>query len=136
MGQADPRGTSGAYVGSARLRLTDQWLEATEELIDHDLTLGRHKQVATEFQSLLDAHPMRERLRGHLMLALYRSGRQVEALDVYREMRRALGDGQGINPGPRLQELAQAILRGAAELRPPGPAASPHRLASYGRNRR
>src|SRR5262249_33208607 len=75
------------------------------------LTLGRHVELVGELKALINAHPLRERPRGQLMLALYRSGRQAEALETYREARRTLVGELGIEPGPALHELGQAILR-------------------------
>ena len=97
-------------------RLEELRLAALEERVDADLACGRHAALVGELQSLVAAHPLRERLRGQLMLALYRSGRQAEALDVFHEGRRALVDELGIAPGPSLQRLARAILRQEREL--------------------
>ena len=79
--------------------------------IDADLELGRHGDVVGELEALpVDEHPLRERLRGQLMLALYRSDRQADALQAYQEARRTLVDELGIEPGERLRELERAIL--------------------------
>jgi hypothetical protein len=86
-------------------------MAATELRIDADLALGRHRELVGELDALVAEHPLRERLRGHLMTALYRSGRQAEALDAYKDVRRALVDELGIDPSPTLQELERAILR-------------------------
>jgi DNA-binding SARP family transcriptional activator/tetratricopeptide (TPR) repeat protein len=91
--------------------LDELHLATVEERIDADLALGRHGDVVGELPGLVAEHPVRERLRGQLMLALYRSGRQVEALEVYRVGRRQLVDELGIEPGHALQWLEQAILR-------------------------
>jgi class 3 adenylate cyclase len=74
------------------------------------VALGRHAEVVGELEGLIAQHPLRERLRGQLMLALYRSGRQAQALEVYREARRALVDELGIEPAEALRELEQAVL--------------------------
>ena len=92
-------------------RLEELRLRVLEERIDLDISADRHRDVVAELHSIVAAHPLRERLRYLLMLALYRSGRQAEALDVYREARRLLVDELGIEPGERLQELEAAILR-------------------------
>jgi DNA-binding SARP family transcriptional activator/class 3 adenylate cyclase len=92
-------------------RLEELRLTALEDRIDADLALGRHADLPAELESLVARHPLRERLRAQLMLALYRSGRQAEALDVYQDARRALTDELGIEPGRELQELQHAILR-------------------------
>jgi DNA-binding SARP family transcriptional activator/DNA-binding beta-propeller fold protein YncE len=103
-----------AYERFARAeieRLEERRLEALEDRLDADLALGRHTMLVGELRELVAQHPLRERLRAQLMTALYRSGRQADALDVYREGRRALHDQLGIEPGPALRELEQAILR-------------------------
>jgi DNA-binding SARP family transcriptional activator len=97
-------------------RLEELRLAALEERVDADLACGRHTALVGELQPLVAAHPLRERLRGQLMLALYRSGRQAEALDVFQEGRRALVEDLGIEPGPALQRLERAILRQEREL--------------------
>src|SRR5205823_5198281 len=71
----------------------------------------RHAELVAELERLVAEHPLRERLRGQLMLALYRAGRQAEALEAYQATRRALVDELGIEPSPALQELEKAILR-------------------------
>ena len=86
-------------------------LTTIEERVDADLALGQHADVAGELPTVVAEHPVRERLRGQLMLSLYRSGRQVEALDVYRDGRMQLVEQLGIEPGQALQRLEQAILR-------------------------
>ena len=73
--------------------------------IDAELLLGRHTELVGELEALVAAHPLRDRLRGQLMLALYRCGRQAEALEVYRAARLALADELGLDPSPELQEL-------------------------------
>jgi peptide/nickel transport system substrate-binding protein len=92
-------------------RLEDQRLEAVEERIDADLALGHGADLVGELEELVAQHPYRERLRGQLMLALYRDGRQADALAVYQETRKLLVDELGIEPGPALQRLEGAILR-------------------------
>src|SRR5262249_48652057 len=92
-------------------RLEELRLVALELRIDADLSLGRRADLVGELEGLVRGHPYRESLRAQLMLALYGSGRQAEALDVYRETRQILVDELGIEPGPSLQELQQAILR-------------------------
>ena len=92
-------------------QLDELRLAALEERIDADLVLGRHSTVVTELESLVAEHPYRERLRAQLMLALYRSGRQADALDTYQAGRRVLQDELGLEPGKELRELEAAILR-------------------------
>ena len=82
-----------------------------QDLIDAQLELGRHTDVVGELESLVEEHPFDERLRGQLMLARYRSGRQADALAAYQDARRALVDDLGLEPGAALRELEQAILR-------------------------
>jgi DNA-binding SARP family transcriptional activator len=91
-------------------RLEELRLVALERRIEADLTLGRHAEVAGELEALIKKHPLREQLRANQMLALYRAGRQAEALEAYQDARGALVDGLGIDPGPALQELERAIL--------------------------
>ena len=87
-------------------RLEELRLAALEDRIEADLALGRHTTLVAELEALVREHPLRERLRAQLMLALYRSGRQGEALESYRQGRESLVAELGIEPGPRLQELA------------------------------
>jgi DNA-binding SARP family transcriptional activator len=104
-------------------RLEELRLTALEKRIDADLALGRHADLVAELEGLVAEHPVREPFRAQLMLALYRSARQAEALEVYRAGRRALVDELGIDPSQALQELEQAILRQDTALEPPVPAA-------------
>src|SRR6266545_1267907 len=97
-------------------RLAELRTSVLEQRIDVDLELGRHAELVGELETLVNDHPLRERLRAQLMLALYRSGRQAEALEVFQAGRRALVDELGIDPGRSLRELEQAILRQDAEL--------------------
>jgi DNA-binding SARP family transcriptional activator len=97
-------------------RLEELRIAVVEERVDTQLELGGAAALVGELESLVDEHPLRERLRFQLMLALYRSGRQAEALGVYQEARRRLVDELGIEPGPQLQELHGAILRQEAGL--------------------
>ena len=92
-------------------RLDELRQSAVEQRIDARLELGEHAEVIRELERLIAEHPLRERLRGQLILALYRSGRQAEALETYRETRRVLVDELGIEPSPELRELEKAILR-------------------------
>jgi DNA-binding SARP family transcriptional activator len=100
-----------SFAQPAIARLEEIRLAALEIRIDADLALGRHDELVGEIEALVAEHPLRERLRTQLMTALYRSGRQAEALDVYQDARRALVDGLGIAPSPALQDLERAILR-------------------------
>jgi DNA-binding SARP family transcriptional activator/ABC-type branched-subunit amino acid transport system substrate-binding protein len=114
-------------------RLDEQRLVAVEERIDVDLRLGRHAQLVAELEALLAEHPLRERLRGQLMVALYRSGRQADALDAYAQGRRKL-DELGLEPSPSVEELQRAILRHDEALAAPARRiAVPPALARRGR---
>ena len=91
-------------------RLEDQRLACVEERIDRELEEGRHAELTGELEALVAENPLRERLRCQLMVALYRSGRQAEALEAYQQARSTLVDELGIEPGRELRELHQAIL--------------------------
>ena len=97
-------------------------MTALEERVDAELALGRHGALVGELEALVAANPLRERLRGQLMLTLYRCGRQAEALEVYRAFRLALADELGLDPSEELQELERRILR---QDLPPAAAAVP-----------
>jgi DNA-binding SARP family transcriptional activator/DNA-binding beta-propeller fold protein YncE len=99
------------FAGSASARLDDLRVAATELRIDADLALGRHAQLIGELERLIADHPFREGLRRQLMLALYRSGRQADALAVYRDTRAVLVEELGVEPGPELRGLEAAMLR-------------------------
>ena len=92
-------------------RLEELHLAVLELAIEGDLDAGRHAELAGRLAALVDEHPLRERLRALLMLALYRSGRQAEALDAFRDARWTLVETLGIEPGPELRRLQEAILR-------------------------
>jgi DNA-binding SARP family transcriptional activator/streptogramin lyase len=100
-------------------RLEELRLGGTERRIDLELALGHHDDLVPELEALVHTYPLRERLRGHLMVALYRSGRQAEALDAYQEARTALRDELGLEPSEELQALQRAILDHDAELAAP-----------------
>ena len=102
-------------------RLDELRLAAIEARIDADLQCGRHSAVVSELEALVNEHPHREGFRRELMLALYRSGRQGDALEVYTDTRARLDADLGIEPTPELRELQLAILRQAPELGAPAP---------------
>ena len=97
-------------------RLEESRLAAWEDRLEAELELGRQSHVVGELESLVAKHPLRERPVGLLMLALYRGGRQADALDAYRRARETLVDELGIDPSPELQRLEQAILRQDSDL--------------------
>jgi len=115
-------------------RLEQLRLEAASDRIEADLALGRG-DVVPELEELIAEHPLRERLRGQLMRALYRSGRQAEALSAYQDARRTLVDELGIEPSRELRELEQAILRQDAGLDAPAAATAPTSGGFVGRER-
>ncbi|MFH9606120.1 AfsR/SARP family transcriptional regulator [Streptomyces sp. NPDC017448] len=123
----------GPYADNQRTRLEEWRLQLTEARLDLDLEVGCHAEAVSELTALTAAHPLRERLRELLMVALYRSGRQAEALAVYADTRRLLAEELGVDPRPELAQLQQRILSADEELaRPadrPAPAPAPLRPA-------
>ncbi|MEV4947631.1 BTAD domain-containing putative transcriptional regulator [Streptomyces sp. NPDC053755] len=115
----------GPYAETQRTRLEEWRLQLLETRLDMDLEVGAHAEAVSELTALTAAHPLRERLRELLMLALYRSGRQAEALAVYADTRRLLADELGVDPNPELSRLQQRILRADAELARPVEEAAP-----------
>jgi DNA-binding SARP family transcriptional activator len=110
-----------AYEAFARPdieRLEELRLTALEERIAADLELGRDAELIGELETLVDQSPLRERLRSHLMLALYRAGRQGDALNAYEDARRTLVGELGIDPSPALRQLHSSILRQERSLEP------------------
>jgi DNA-binding SARP family transcriptional activator len=97
-------------------RLEELRINALEERMEHELAAGRDAELIPELEALVREHPLRERLRAQLMLALYRSGRQAHALDAYQAGRASLRSELGIEPGHALRQLEQAILRQDASL--------------------
>ncbi|MEV7419459.1 BTAD domain-containing putative transcriptional regulator [Streptomyces sp. NPDC089919] len=124
-------GVPGPYAETERTRLAEWRLGLLETRLDLDLEVGSHADAVSELTALTAAHPLRERLRELLMLALYRSGRQAEALAVYADTRRLLQEELGVEPRAELAELQQRILRADAELAraaEPAPTAAPARV--------
>jgi DNA-binding SARP family transcriptional activator/tetratricopeptide (TPR) repeat protein len=118
---AEPAGKAAAHLDELRFA-------ALEDRIDADLALGRHVQLVAELEELVALEPYRERLRRQLILALYRSARQADALEAYADARRTLVDEVGTEPGHELQELQRAVLRQDPALdTPQGAAAAPPR---------
>lgn len=112
-----------AFATEAARALEEERLAALETRIDADLARGQHAGLVAEIAALVRLNPLRERLRGQLMLALYRSGRQSEALEAYAHARQALVSELGLEPGPELHGLQQAILTHDESLRAPEPRA-------------
>jgi WD40 repeat protein/DNA-binding SARP family transcriptional activator len=108
------------FVQAEIARLQEQRLAALETRLEADLGAGHDAALVSELRQLSETHPGRERLAGSLMLALYRSGRQAESLEVYRDVRRVLVDEAGIEPGPDLQRLHRAVLAQDPSLEPIG----------------
>jgi DNA-binding SARP family transcriptional activator/pimeloyl-ACP methyl ester carboxylesterase len=104
------------FAITAAARLEEERVAALEQRLEADLALDRHRQLIHELKVLVAEHPYRERLRAQLMLALYRSGRQAEALHAYQQARRTLADDLGLEPSQELRQLEQAILRHDATL--------------------
>jgi DNA-binding SARP family transcriptional activator/predicted negative regulator of RcsB-dependent stress response len=109
-------GIESRVVQIAATRLNEQRLTAVETCIGLELRLGRHAEVAGELAALVAEYPLREKLRAHQMLALYRAGRRADAVAAYREARQVFIDELGLEPGEELRQLEQAMLRGAASL--------------------
>jgi YVTN family beta-propeller protein len=129
------------FAQNAIAQLEELHLAAVEDRVEADLGLGHARELVSELRDLVARYPLRERLRGQLMLALYRSRRQAEALEAYQDFRRILSEELGLEPGPGLQQLELAILArdptlglpdtaeaaGAIEAGRPGPSAAPAR---------
>jgi len=116
-----------SFAREAASRLEEARLSALEERIDADLACGRHRDVLAELETLTRTNPLRERLWVQRMLALYRAGRQAEALRAYQELRSLLREELGIEPNATLQRLETAILRHDPDLdlaMEPGPTAA------------
>lgn len=116
----------GGALAAEAARLDELRLVALEERIEAELALGRHAALVPELQALIRDQPLRERLRRQLVLALYRSGRQADALAAYGDARRLLREELGLEPGEELKGLERAILR--QEVEPVAPVESRHNL--------
>ncbi|MES4905276.1 MULTISPECIES: BTAD domain-containing putative transcriptional regulator [unclassified Streptomyces] len=131
----------GPYAETQRARLVEWQLSLLETRLDLDLELGLHAEAVSELTALTATHPLRERLRELLMLALYRSGRQAEALAVYADTRRLLAEELGVDPSADLSDLQQRILQADTALaapaehtpapRPPRPAQLPATVPDF-----
>jgi DNA-binding SARP family transcriptional activator len=114
-----------SFAQEAIARMEELRVHAVELRVEAQLELGLHTRVISELEGLVVQHPFRERLRAQLMMALYRDGRQAEALDVYRSTRSEFVEELGMEPGPALQQLHQAMLRQDPSLE--GPLPTPER---------
>ncbi len=121
------------FAATERAHLEELHLASIEDRIDADLALGRHSNVIGELEALIAEHPLRERLRGQLMLALYRSGRQADALDAYQALRKTMDEQLGIEPSHALKALHQQILNQDLGLNQPIHEPAPPRPASMPR---
>jgi len=112
--RGDPLADSGdaGYAAAPIVRLLEQRLDAQTDLIEAELQLGRAAEVISDLDALVTTHPLREQIAGQLMRALAASGRTADALAVYDRLREALADELGVDPGPQLQALQLAVLRG------------------------
>jgi ABC-type transport system substrate-binding protein/DNA-binding SARP family transcriptional activator/DNA-binding beta-propeller fold protein YncE len=124
------------FAAAAIRRLDELRVHAHELAIEADLAAGRHAEVIGELEGLVAEHPLRERLHAQRMLALYRSERQSEALDAYRQARGALVEQIGVEPGAELQRLQEAVLAHDASLDAPAPAPPGPSQPAPGRTRR
>ncbi|HWH35235.1 MAG TPA: BTAD domain-containing putative transcriptional regulator [Acidimicrobiales bacterium] len=125
-----------AWARLEATRLEERHLAAVEDELDHRLAAGGDPGLVSELEALVGTHPLRERLRGQLMIALYRSDRSADALECYQDGRRRLRDDLGLDPSPSLQRLERAILRRDPSLERPryhreGTATLPTRLSSF-----
>src|SRR5215472_1350753 len=109
-------GLSSPFLDAQADRLDESRISVLEERIELDLAIGVHSDLIAELRDLVAEHPLRERLYGLLMLALYRAGRQADALTAFRDARRHLHDELGVEPGAALQQLHQRILAADPEL--------------------
>jgi len=105
-----------AFARAESARLEDLHLACLEDRIDADLALGRHADLVGELEALVALLPLRERVRGQLMLALYPSGRHAEALDAYRQFRLTLDEELGLEPSPNLRDIERRVLQHDASL--------------------
>jgi DNA-binding SARP family transcriptional activator len=109
-------GVPGPYADAQRVLLAELRLAAAEEMLALDISLGEHVRATAELRALVAEHPFRERLVELLMLALYRAGRQAEALLAYQATRHRLGEELGIDPGPALRAMHQRVLQADRHL--------------------
>jgi DNA-binding NarL/FixJ family response regulator/DNA-binding SARP family transcriptional activator len=118
-------GVEAAFADAARAHLEERRIIAVEDLFDAELAAGRHLAIVADLVDAVTTNPVRERLTGQLMTALYRGGRQADALAAYRRTRQLLTDEYGLEPGHALRDLERRVLRADPALGPPEPAAPP-----------
>ncbi|MGV9242164.1 AfsR/SARP family transcriptional regulator [Streptomyces sp. NPDC003710] len=118
-------GRAGSTITAAATALDERRLAAAEQLLQLRLDQGETGELIGDLRKLIADNPLRETLRGQLMLALYRSGRAAEALEEYGKVQRLLVEELGIDPGPRLTKLYEAMLHDSAELAAPEPVSAP-----------
>ncbi len=123
-------GVPGPFAETERVRLAELRSGAAEERADVLLLLGRHEEVVPDLTALVTDHPLRERMRGLLMIALYRCGRPAEALRVFQDGRRVLAEELGIDPGTELSRIHQQVLTSDPALNQAGPAAAGGRAST------
>jgi DNA-binding SARP family transcriptional activator/pimeloyl-ACP methyl ester carboxylesterase len=123
---------AGTGLAAAAVRLKEEYLSALEARLAAELAAGHHAEMVGELQALVREHPFRERLWGHLMVALYRSGRQADALAVYQQARVRLRDELGLEPGGELRRLERAVLDQDPSLDGPDPGRGPAHPAGPG----
>ncbi|MFJ1458657.1 BTAD domain-containing putative transcriptional regulator [Nocardia sp. N2S4-5] len=122
-------GLPGPHAERRRAQLTERRLSLLERRLEADLRLGRHAEAITELQPLAAEHPLREKTRELLMTAFYHAGRRAEALEVFADTRATLVESLGLEPGPRLVDLQQRILRAEPAPTRPAPVAERVRVA-------
>ncbi|WP_328458208.1 AfsR/SARP family transcriptional regulator [Amycolatopsis sp. NBC_00438] len=122
-------GSGGPAIKAADVALQERYLDAVEQLTDLRLSRGESRELVSELREHVAAHPLREKLRAQLMLALYRSGRQADALEEYRKVGALLSEELGIYPGSDLSDLYERLLRNDPALEPPREAPEPARAA-------
>jgi YVTN family beta-propeller protein len=115
-----------AFAPLVAQRLEEERLAAVENLVEARLAVGQHRELVPELEALIGESPYRERFYAQLMLALYRSDRQADALAVFTRARALLAGELGVEPGRELREMQRAVLLQAPELEPSGPSAPPH----------
>jgi DNA-binding SARP family transcriptional activator len=126
-------GLTGDWFAAARARVVEEWTDTLEACVELEVALARHEQALPEIRGLVARFPLRERLRGALMLALYRSGRPAEALAAFQATREDLVEALGAEPGPALRDLHAQVLRSDPSLLADGDApGAPRRLAVVG----